>query len=164
MWDYTDGFERGDLNDYISDGIAVTTTSPLTGTHSASYKTSSATVMHYAYNPAFTNTQEAEASVLFTLDDANANVGVGFAEENGVWCYAMIDRPNKSINIERRASYPIGPHTQAGFTRSNWTERQENGFYIWCSDTQPLATLTQGTTYRLKFQLSNRLPSLGKAA
>jgi hypothetical protein len=163
LWDYTDGFERGDLNDYISDGIAITTTA-LDGTRSASYKTASATIMHYAYNPAFTNTQEAEASVLFSLDDANADVGVGFANDSGVWCYAMIDRVNKSINVERRASYPIVPHTESGFARTNWTERQENGFYIWCSDTQPLPTLTQGTTYRLRFQMSNRLPSLGKAA
>jgi hypothetical protein len=163
MWEYTDGFERGDLNDYISDGIAITTTA-LSGTRSAGYRTSSATTMHYAFNPAFTNTQEAEASVLFSLDDANANVGVGFADENGVWCYAMLDRARNSLNVERRASYPIGPHTQAGYTKANWTERQENGFYIWCADSQPLPTLTQGTKYRLKFQLSNRLPSLGKAA
>jgi len=163
LWDYTDGFERGDLNDYISDGIAITTTA-LSGTRSAGYKTASATTMHYAYNPAYSNTQEAEASILFSLDDANADVGVGFANDNGVWCYAMIDRVNKSINIERRAAYPIVPHTEAGFARSNWTERQENGFYVWCADSQPLPTLTQGTTYRLKFQMSNRLPSLGKAA
>ncbi len=163
LWDYTDGFERGDLGDYVSDGIAISNTG-INGAKSASYQTTSSTAMHYAFNPVFTNTQEAEASVLFSLDDANADVGVGFAEENGVWCYAMIDRVNKSINIERRASYPIGPHTQSGFTRSNWTERQENGFYIWCSDTQPMPPLSQATTYRLKFQMSNRLPSMGKAA
>jgi hypothetical protein len=163
QWDYTDGFERGDLKDYVSDGISITATA-LAGSHSASYGTSADMVMHYAYNPAFTNTQEAEASVLFSLDDANADVGVGFADENGIWCYAMIDRVNKSINIERRATYAIASHTETGFARTNWTERQENGFYIWCSDTQPLPTLTQGTQYILKFQLSNRLPSLGKAA
>jgi hypothetical protein len=163
LWDFTDGFERGDLNDYISTGISITTNA-LDGTHSASYGTSSDMVMHYACNPAFTNTQEAEASVLFSLDDAGADVGVGFSDENGVWCYAMIDRANKSINIERRASYSIFPHTESGYTRSNWTERQENGFYVWCSDTQPLPTLIQGTKYILKFQMSNRLPSMGKAA
>jgi hypothetical protein len=163
MWDYTDGFERGDLNDYVSDGIDITA-GALAGSRSASYKSSAATIMHYALNPALTNEQEAEASMLFSLDDANANVGVGFADENGVWCYAMIDRANKSLNIERRASYSIYPHTETGFARSNWTERQENGFYIWCSDSQPLPTLAQGTTYRLKFQMSNRLPSMGKAA
>ncbi len=163
LWDFTDGFERGDLNDYISNGISVTTNA-LDGTNSASYGTSSDMVMHFACNPAFTNTQEAEASVLFSLDDATADVGVGFADENGVWCYAIIDRANKSINIERRASYSIYSHTESGFTRSNWTERQENGFYVWCSDTQPLPTLIQGTKYILKFQMSNRLPSMGKAA
>jgi len=26
MWDYTDGFERGDLNDYVSDGIVISAT------------------------------------------------------------------------------------------------------------------------------------------
>jgi hypothetical protein len=164
LWDHTDGFEQGDLYDYISDGIDMVTTGALSGTRSACFKTASSTIMHYAYNPALTNTQEAEASVLFSLDDANADVGVGFAEEDGVWCYAMIDRANKSIAIERRALYSIASHTQSGFTRSNWTERQENGFYIWCSDTQPMPTLAQGTAYRLKFQMSNRLPSLGKAA
>jgi hypothetical protein len=164
LWDYTDGFERGDLSDYVSHGIAITANA-LDGQHSANYANASDTmIMHFAYNPAFTNTQEAEASVLFTLDDANANVGVGFASDNGVWCYAMIDRVNKSINIERRASYSIFPHTENGFTRSNWTERQENGYYVWCSDTQPLPTLSQGTQYRLVFQMSNRLPSMGKAA
>ncbi|HMD68459.1 MAG TPA: hypothetical protein VKF42_06215, partial [Chitinivibrionales bacterium] len=164
LWDYTDGFERGDLNDYVSHGIGVTDNA-LDGSHSASYGSPSDTmVMHYAYNSAFANTQEAEASVLFSLDDANVDVGVGFADENGVWCYAMIDRANKSINIERRAAYSIFPHTESGFTKTNWTERQENGFYIWCSDTQPLPSLDQGTKYILKFQLSNRLPSLGKAA
>jgi|GEM_PF-3704963 hypothetical protein len=164
MWDYTDGFERGDLNDYVSNGIGITTNA-LDGSYSASYTSPSDTMlMHYAYNPAFTNTKEAEASVLFSLDDGNADVGVGFADENGVWCYAMIDRGNKSINIERRASYSIYPHTETGFTKTNWTEQQENRFYIWCSDTQSLPVLTQGTKYILKFQLSNRLPSLGKAA
>ena len=164
LWDFTDGFERGDLNDYVFHGIGITT-SALDGSHSASYASPADTmVMHYAYNPAFINTQEAEASVLLSLDDGNADVGVGFADENGVWCYAMIDRANKSINIERRAAYSIFPHTESGFTKTNWTERRENGFYIWCSDTQPLPALTQGTKYILKFQLSNRLPSLGKAA
>ena len=90
-WDYTDGFERGDLNDYVSDGISITATA-LAGSHSASYGTSADMVMHYAYNPAFTNTQEAEASVLFSLDDANADVGVGFADENGVLVLCH-DRP-----------------------------------------------------------------------
>ena len=163
LWDYTDGFERGDLNDYISDGIDVTTNA-LDGSRCACYKTASSTAMHYAFNPVLTNTQEAEASILFALDDASANVGVGFADENGVWCYAMLDRANKSFNIERRASYSIFPHTEAGFTKTNWTERQENGFYVWCADSQPLPFLTQGTKYRLKFQMSNRLPSMGKAA
>jgi hypothetical protein len=162
LWDYTDGFERGDLNDYVSDGITIASTS-LTGSHSAGYKTASSTTMHYAYNPALINNEEAEASILFTVDDANANVGVGFAGDNGVWCYAMIDRANNIFHVQRRAPYSILTHTETGYTKTNWTEWQENGFYIWSADTQPLPTLTQGTKYRLKFDMSNRLPSMGKA-
>jgi hypothetical protein len=164
LWDVTDGFERGDLNDYLVDGIAITNNNALSGSHSAAHVGASATAMHYAINPALTNTQEAEASALFAVDDAGANVGVGFAEENGVWCYAMLDRAGNRLNIERRAAYSIFTHTQAGYTRSNWTERQENGLYIWCADSTKLPALTQGTKYRLKFQMSNRLPSMGKAA
>ncbi|HUI92211.1 MAG TPA: hypothetical protein VLX68_08190 [Chitinivibrionales bacterium] len=163
MWDCTDGFERGDLNDYISDGIAITSNA-LDGARSATYATPSSMVMHYAMNPAFTNEQEAEASVLFSLDDPNADVGVGFAAENGVWCYAILDRAHNALNVERRATYSIFPHTEAGYTKANWTERQENGFYVWCADSQPLPALAQGTKYRLRFDLSNRLPSMGKAA
>ena len=163
MWDYTDGFERGDMGDYVSDGISVTGAA-LDGSFSASYGTSADMVMHYAYNPAYANTQEAEASILFTVDDANADIGVGFADDNGVWCYAVIDRANKSFNVERRAPYSIFTHTETGYTKTNWTERQENGSYIWCADSQPLPTLTIGTKYRLKFDLSNRLPSMGKAS
>jgi hypothetical protein len=163
MWDYTDGFERGDLNDYLSNGIGIATINALVGTRSAAHTGASATTMHFAINPAFTNEQEAEASVLFSVDDPGANVGVGFAEENGVWCYAMLDRAHNALNVERRAAYSIYPHTETGYTKANWTERQEDGFYIWCADSQPLPALAQGTKYRLKFQMSNRLPSLGKA-
>jgi hypothetical protein len=164
FWDYTDGFERGDLNNYIGNGLGVDKNG-IAGTYSAYHMSAEANVMHYAYNPLLSNTQEAEASILFSLDNPNASVGVGFADKDGTWCYAFVNRALNALRIERRASYSIFPHTQTGFTRSNWTEWQEKGFYIWCADTVKLpSALTQGTAYRLKFDLSNRLPSMGKCA
>jgi hypothetical protein len=162
-WEFVDGFERGDLNDYIANGIGIGGNA-LSGSYCAVHQSAASQTMDYAYNPAFTNTQEAEASVLFSLDDAAAKAGVGFAAENGVWCYAFVNRTSGNLTIERRAPYSIFPHTEAGYARSNWTERQENGFYLWCADTVKLPSLTQGTHYRLRFQMSNRLPSMGKPA
>jgi hypothetical protein len=164
LWEYTDGFERGDLNDYIVNGIAVSATNALNGSYCAVHQSAAAQTMHYAYNPAFANTQEAEASALLSLDDGQGKAGVGFAAENGEWCYAMINRATGNLVIERRASYSIFTHTETGYARSNWTERQENGFYLWCADTVRLPAISQGTVYRLRFQMSNRLPSMGKPA
>ena len=162
-WEFTDGFERGDLNDYRSSGIELTTNA-LTGKYSAASKADGMGAMHYAYNPAFSNEKEAESSLLFVLDDAQANVGVGFSDEQGVRCYAILDRAQNRLRIERRARYSIFPHTEQGFAKKSWTEHEEDGFYTWCADSAAFTALAQGAAYRLRFDLSNRQPSMGKAA
>jgi hypothetical protein len=163
LWDDTDRFESGNLSRYRTEGFVITSDTQ-SGTRSAAFNTASGETMHYAFNPAFTNEKEAETTILFSMDGGHATVGVGFANGEGVQCYALVDQATGNLRIERRARYSIFDHTEAGFAKKNWKERKDAGFFVWTADEVKIPEFTPGRVYRLRFDLSNRLPSMGKAA
>jgi len=162
-WEFQDGFDQSGLENYISSGLKLTNTA-ISGKRAVLSVKNSTTKTHFAINPAYSNHEEAETSILFSPVAAKAQVGVGFANTKNIWCYAILDQEKGKFSIERKAGYSIFDHTQKGFEIESWTERKEGNSYIWTSADTVLVPLKQGETYRLRFIMSNRLPSLGKAA
>ncbi len=162
-WEFSDGFEQNDLGNYISNGLEITK-SAISGKSSVQNTKLQSSVNQFAINTVYANHEEAESGILFCLDDTKAKVGVGFANTNNIWCYAIVDREKGKFSIERKAPYSIFSHTQAGFTIDSWTETMKADSFIWTSVDTTLVPLVNGENYRIRFIMSNRLPSLGKAA
>jgi len=75
--------------------------------------------------------REENLSVIFTIEDTNSRPGIGFASQDGTWVYAVVDPPANKLRVERRvAGYSIFDVTYIEWWK-NWTERQEDGYYIW---------------------------------
>jgi predicted GH43/DUF377 family glycosyl hydrolase len=157
---YFDGFENNNLNDYVNNGMSIVTSGALFGSYSAR-RSSSGT--GYAYVSDLSLGQdEAQVSVYFNVESSSSTPGVGFASEDGTWVYAVVYPASSTLQVERRvAGYSIFDVTPPdyqidgnGETPSAWTERQENGFYIWRIENIGVGTISVGTTYLLTLDFS----------
>jgi len=161
--EYFDGFENGNLNDYIDNGMEIVSSGALFGSYSAR-RTGFGT--GYAYvSDLMLGEDEAQVSVYFTIEDSSSRPGVGFASQDGTWVYAVVYPTSSTLQVERRvAGYSIFDVTPPeyeidsnGVTWSNWTERQENGYYIWrVENYTSVGTISVGTKYQLTLAFSRR--------
>jgi len=161
--EYFDGFENGNLNDYIDNGMEIVSSGALFGSYSAR-RTGFGT--GYAYvSDLMLGEDEAQVSVYFTIEDSSSRPGVGFASQDGTWVYAVVYPTSSTLQVERRvAGYSIFDVTPPeyeidgnGITWSNWTEMQENGYYVWrVENYTSVGTISVGTKYRLTLAFSRR--------
>jgi predicted GH43/DUF377 family glycosyl hydrolase len=160
--EYFDGFENNNLNEYIDNGMG-TTDNALFGSHSArrnGFGTG------YAYvSDLMLGEEEGQVSIYFTIEDSSSQPGVGFASQDGTWVYAVVYPASNTLQVERRAAgYSIFDVTPPdyqidgnGVTASNWTERQENGYYIWrVENNSSVGAINVGTKYLLTLDFSRR--------
>ena len=152
--EYSDGFEGGDLAEYVLDGIGITDDA-LIGSYSAEWVGPGT---GYAYHPIVALEREGEASVIITLDGDDARAGVGFASKDGTRVYIVTDPSNNRILVERRAeNYSIFDVTPEEYCKRTWGERRdEDGYYIWEVEDAGTGPITPGERYRLRLIFSRR--------
>lgn len=132
---FFDGFENNNLNEYVNNGMAITSSGPLFGTYSARRPSSG---LGYAYVSDLSLGQyEGQVSVYFNVESSSSTPGVGFASQDGTWVYAIVYPAQNTLQVERRvAGYSIFDVTPPdyqidgnGTTPSAWYERLDNGYY-----------------------------------
>jgi predicted GH43/DUF377 family glycosyl hydrolase len=160
---YFDGFENNNLNEYFDNGMSITSSGTLFGSYSAR-RSSSGTGYAYVSDLSL-GEREGQVSVYFTVDSSSSQPGVGFASQDGTWVYAVVYPASNTLQVERRvAGYSIfdvtPPEYQldgGGVTASAWTERQDNGYYIWrVENNANVSTISVGTKYQLTLDFSRR--------
>jgi len=160
---YFDGFENGNLNEYFDNGMEIVSSGALFGSYSARR---SGFGTGYAYvSDLSLGADEGQVSIYFTVEDINSRPGVGFASQDGTWVYAVVYPASNTLQVERRvAGYSIFDVTPPdyqidgnGVTASNWTERQENGYYVWrVENNTGVGAISVGTKYQLTLDFSRR--------
>jgi len=159
--EFSDGFESGNLDNYVSSNMEITH-SALIGSHSAQC---TGTGAGYAYvSDVMLGNEEGKVSVIFKLDGSDSKPGVGFASEDGSWVYAVADPAQGILRVERKGHdsvYGTVPweywKDKNDQPRYNWgTERQEDNFYMLDVEREGTGGLSLENNYRLTLYFSRR--------